>query len=49
MRMFPHTVTVYNMMEDTTTGMDTYNITILRGVFLDVKGGKRHEKRSGKC
>jgi len=36
MRMFPHTVTVYNMMEDTTTGMDTYNITILRGVFLDV-------------
>ena len=36
MRMFPHTVTVYNMMEDVTTGMDTYNITILRGVFLDV-------------
>lgn len=34
--MFPHTVTVYNMLEDITTGMPQYNITILRGVFLDI-------------
>lgn len=35
MSMFPHTVTVYNKMEND-MGMATYNITILRGVFLDI-------------
>lgn len=39
MRMFPHTVTVYNTLEDINTGINTYNITILRGVFLDISKG----------
>lgn len=39
MNMFPHTVTVYNKMEDDITGAATYNITILRGVFLDISKG----------
>lgn len=39
MNMFPHTVTVYNKVEDETTGAAIYNITILRGVFLDISKG----------
>lgn len=39
MNMFPHTVTVYNKVEDETTGSAIYNITILRGVFLDISKG----------
>lgn len=39
MNMFPHTVTVYNLLEDIETGMPSYNITILRGVFLDISKG----------
>ena len=35
MTMFPHTVTVYNKMEND-MGVATYNITLLRGVFLDI-------------
>lgn len=39
MNMFPHTVTVYNKMADEKTGISMYNITILRGVFLDISKG----------
>lgn len=39
MNMFPHTVTVYNVLEDIKTNMPTYNITILHGVFLDISKG----------
>lgn len=39
MNMFPHTVTVYNVLEDEKTGLPTFNITILRGVFLDISKG----------
>lgn len=35
----PHTVTVYNASENTQTLMSEYNITILRGVFLDISKG----------
>lgn len=37
--MFPHTVTVYNSLEDIITGLPKYNITILRGVLLDISKG----------
>lgn len=39
MTMFPHTVTVYNKVEDETTGSAVYNVTILHGVFLDISKG----------
>lgn len=39
MNMFPHTVTVYNVTDDLVTGASVYNITILRGVFLDISKG----------
>ena len=35
----PHVVTVYNASENTATLMSEYNITILRGVFLDISKG----------
>lgn len=39
MGMFPHTVTIYNVLEDIVTGLPQYNITILRGVLLDISKG----------
>ena len=36
--MFPHTVSVFNTWEDAELNRH-YNITILRGVFLDVSQG----------
>lgn len=35
----PHVVTIYNASENAATLMNEYNITILRGVFLDISKG----------
>lgn len=35
MSQFPHTVTVYNLTENQVDFTKEYNITVLRGVFLD--------------
>ena len=35
----PHVVTVYNASENAATLMSEYNITVLRGVFLDISKG----------
>lgn len=35
----PHVVTVYNASENAATLMNEYNITVLRGVFLDISKG----------
>lgn len=40
----PHTVTVYNVYEDPLALEVAYNITILRGVFLDVAKGTNVKK-----
>lgn len=40
----PHTVTVYNVSEDPTTLQPEYNITVLRGVFLDRRQAANIEK-----
>lgn len=37
--MFPHTVTIFNAWEDADTLEQHYNLTILRGVLLDVSKG----------
>lgn len=32
----PHTVTIFNAIEDSTTHQISYNLTVLNGVFLDI-------------
>lgn len=40
----PHTVTLYNMAINPATGNETYNVTILEGVFLDIAKGANIQK-----
>ena len=40
----PHTVTIYNVGEDPDTLQQEYNITFLRGVFLDRREASNIEK-----
>lgn len=42
--MFPHTVTVYNIWEDADTLEMHYNLTVLRGVLLDISKGSNVQK-----
>lgn len=42
--MFPHTVTVYNFAEDEETSEGVFNVTVLKGVFLDVSAGAGADK-----
>lgn len=39
MSMFPHTVTIYTIMEDMETLENTTNITVVRGVLVDASKG----------
>ena len=42
--MFPHTVTVYKVWEDADTLEMRYNLTVLKGVLLDISKGSNVEK-----
>lgn len=40
----PHTVTLYNMAINPANGNETYNVTVLEGVFLDISKGANIQK-----